>query len=100
MATSYSKNIHLFKFVCMHWTFTFHFPPAWTLKQLFYLTFCFLIATIFGIIDNYYTMENLKKMEENKIKLRTIYPKNNENFKNSKPRVQFIGSCKKMIVMK
>ena len=45
-------------------------------------------------------MENLKKMEENKIKLRTIYPKNNENFKNSKPRVQFIGSCKKMIVMK
>ena len=34
-------------------------------------------------------MENLKKSVENKNKLRTIYPKNKDNFKNSKPRVQF-----------
>ena len=28
-------------------------------------------------------------MEENNNKLRTIYPKKHENFKDSKPRVQF-----------
>ena len=40
--------------------------------------------------------ENLKKQSgENKSKLRTIYPKNHENFKNSKPRAQFTGSYKK-----
>ena len=33
-------------------------------------------------------MENLKTSGENKNKLRTIYPKNHENFKNWKPRVQ------------
>ena len=32
---------------------------------------------------------NLKKLGENKNKLRTTYPKNHEHFKNSKPRVQF-----------
>ena len=31
-----------------------------------------------------------KKSGKNKNKLRTIYPKNHENFKNSKPRVQFL----------
>ena len=34
-------------------------------------------------------MENLKKSEKNKNKLRAIYPKNYENFKKSKTRVQF-----------
>ena len=34
-------------------------------------------------------MENLIKIGKNKNKLRTIYPKNHENFKNSKPRIQF-----------
>ena len=35
-------------------------------------------------------MDNLEKnREKNKIKLRTIYPKNCDNFKNNKPRVQF-----------
>ena len=34
-------------------------------------------------------MENFKKSGENKNKLRTLYPKNQENLKNSKPRVQF-----------
>ena len=33
-------------------------------------------------------MENLKKIVKNKDKVRTIYPKNHENFKNSKCRVQ------------
>ena len=35
-------------------------------------------------------MENQKNSEENKNKLRAIYPKNNENLKNSKPN--FTGS--------
>ena len=34
-------------------------------------------------------MENLKNIGKSKNKLRTIYPKNHESFKNSKPRVQF-----------
>ena len=35
-------------------------------------------------------MKNRKKKSgENKNKLRKIYPNNHENFKNSKPRVQF-----------
>ena len=34
-------------------------------------------------------MENLKNPGENKNKLRTIYPKNHENFKNNKSRIQF-----------
>ena len=34
-------------------------------------------------------MENLKKTGKNKNKLSPIYPKNDENFKNSKPRVKF-----------
>ena len=32
-------------------------------------------------------MEKKLKNGENKNKLRTLYPKNHENFKNSKPRV-------------
>ena len=40
-------------------------------------------------------MENYKKTGENKNKLRTIYPKNHESFKNRKPRVHFTGSCRK-----
>ena len=34
-------------------------------------------------------MENQKKSGENKNKLKTIYPRNHENVKNSKHRVQF-----------
>ena len=37
-------------------------------------------------------------MGENKKKLRTIYPKNHEDFKNSKPRIQFYWFKKKRIV--
>ena len=34
-------------------------------------------------------MENFKKVGKNKNKLRLMYPKNPENFKNNKPSVQF-----------
>ena len=55
----------------------------------FFLTFCSIITSISGIINHYCIIENKKKLGENKKKLRTIYPKNHENFKNSKPKVQF-----------
>ena len=55
----------------------------------FFLTFCCVITMISGIIDHYGIMEIKKKLGENKNKLRTIYHKNHENFKNSKPRIQF-----------
>ena len=54
----------------------------------FFLTFFCIITPISGIIDHYCIMENFKKSRENKNKLRTIYSKNYENFKNRKPRVQ------------
>ena len=56
-----------------------------------FLTFSCNITPISSIIDHYSIMENLKKSEKNKskLKLRTIFPKNYEDFKNSKPRVQF-----------
>ena len=54
-----------------------------------FLTFCCIITPISGIIDHYSVTENKKNSKKNKTKLRTIYPKNYENFKNSKPRVQF-----------
>ena len=57
----------------------------------FFLTFCCIIAPVSGIIDHYCIMENSKRIEENKNKLRTIYTKNPENFKSSKPKVQFYG---------
>ena len=46
----------------------------------FFLTFCCIITPISGIIDHYCIIEK---------KLRTIYPKNHENFTNSQPKVQF-----------
>ena len=41
------------------------------------------------IIAHYCIMGNLKKNREKIKALRTICPKNKENFKNCKPRVQF-----------
>ena len=32
-----------FKFVCIHWTFKFHFCPAWALKQVFFFLSDFLL---------------------------------------------------------
>ena len=55
----------------------------------FFVTFCYIITPIFGIIDHFCIMENLKKSGKNKNKLRTIHPKNHENFKNIKPRFKF-----------
>ena len=43
----------------------------------------------------------LKKSGKNKGKLRTRYPNNHENFKNSKPRVRFYWFlCKKRVLVK
>ena len=53
----------------------------------FFLSFCCYMPLISGIIDHYCIMKSLKKLGKNKNKLRTIYAKNHENFKNSKPRV-------------
>ena len=55
MSTSYSKNMHLsnlFVYSCM------------SIKTglLFFLTFRCIIFPIFGIIDHYCIMENLKKI--------------------------------------
>ena len=63
--------------------------------RFYFLTFCCIITSISGIIGHYCIMENLKKSGKNKNKLRTIYPKNHENFKNSKPRIQFYWFLKK-----
>ena len=51
----------------------------------FSFCFCCIITPISGIVVHYHIIENLKKnLEKNKNKLITIYPKNHENFKNSK----------------
>ena len=57
----------------------------------FSLNFGSIITPISGIIDHYSLYhENLKKKSgKNMNRLRTIYPKIHENFKNSKPRVQY-----------
>ena len=51
----------------------------------FFLTFCCIIFPFFDVIDHYSIMSKfLKHLRENKNKLRAIYPKNHDNFKNSK----------------
>ena len=53
-------------------------------------SFCCIIDPISDIIDHYCIMEKVKtKSRKNENKLRTIFSKNYENFKNSDPRVQF-----------
>ena len=60
---------------------TFFFLSDFLLYQ--YSDFCIILYyTVFWKI-------NEKNREKNKNKLRTIYPKNHENFKNNKPKVQF-----------
>ena len=63
-----------------------------------FLTFCCIITPISDIIDHYCIMENFKKSGENDNKVRTIYPKNHENFKSSNPRVQFYWFLYKKVV--
>ena len=59
-------------------------------KRSIYLSDFLLYHTpISGIIDHYCIMGNFKKTGKTKNKLKTIYPKNHESFKSSKPRVQF-----------
>ena len=45
-----------------------------------------------------YYGKSFKKSRKNKNKLRTIYPKNHENFKNSNLGSNFTGSCKKRVL--
>ena len=56
---------------------------------LFFLTFCCIITPILVLWIITVLWEIFKKSRENKNKLKTIYPKNHENFKNSKSKVQF-----------
>ena len=83
MTTSYSKNIHLSNLLV-------HIAHSSFMSISFFLHEHCLIPPISSIIDHYCIIENLKKSGKNKNKLRTIYPKNHEIFKNSKPRVQFL----------
>ena len=54
------------------------------------LLYHLIITLTSGIIDHYcITTKNKKKLRKNKNELGTIYPKNHENVKNRKPRVQF-----------
>ena len=66
------------------------YTPVWALKQVFFFfqTFCYIIIPISGIMGHYSMMVNYNKNQK-KNKLRTIYSKNHENFKSSKPRLQF-----------
>ena len=50
-----------------------------------FLTFCCIITPTFSIIDHYCNMKNFKRIGEKK--LRITYPKNHENFKNSKVKI-------------
>ena len=63
----------------------------------FFLTSCCNITPIAGITDykQLYYGQFRQKSGKNKNKLRTIYPKNHEHVRNSKPTVQLYGSYKK-----
>ena len=81
MTTSYSKNI-IFQILISS-----------------FISLDLFTFQVSGITDLYCIMDYLKNREENKNKWRTIYPKNHENFKNSKSRAQFYWfSYKKSLV--
>ena len=80
----------------IHWIFStkildgLYWKWAHWNSSLFFLIFYFIITLICGITDHYCIMEKkFKKSGKNKNNLKTIYPKNHENLKNTKPRVQF-----------
>ena len=87
MTTSYSKNIFTYQ-ICLH-----------TLGIQVSLSSCMSIKTglsdflLYNYSDFWFYRSWLhyekfkKKSGENKNKLRTVYPKNYEQFKNSKPSV-------------
>ena len=90
MTTSYSKNIHLsnlFIYFTLDSQVSRSSHTSIKTDLFFFLIFCCISIPISGIIGHYYIMESLKKSGKNTNKLRTIYPKNQENFKNNKPRV-------------
>ena len=64
------------------WFLLYHYSDFWYYKSLLYY------------------VKFKKKSGENKNKLRTIYPKNHENFKNRKPRVQLYWFLQKRRVYK
>ena len=69
-------------------------------RSFFFLIFCCIVTPVSGTIDHYCTMENIKKYrEKNRNRLRTIYPKNHKNFKNSKCKVQYYLLLYKMSVL-
>ena len=89
-------NDHILCLLSIYWTFKFHFPPAWSLKQAFFsfwVSVESLLRFLVLYINHSYVMENFKKSGEIKSKLRKIYPNNHENFKstNSKSRVQLLA---------
>ena len=46
----------------------------------FFLTLCYIINLIPGMIDHYCIMENVKRNQET---IKTMYPKTHESYKNS-----------------
>ena len=80
---SCSSLIHSFNTLWLYW--------KWALKQVFFLSdFLFYHYFDFWYYRSLLYYGKFKKESGNdKSKLRTIYPKNHEKFKNSKPRVQF-----------
>ena len=61
----------------------------------FFLTFCCIILRFLVLQIITVLWEIKKKLGKTKNKLKTIYPKNHESFKSSKPRVQFYWFLKK-----
>ena len=92
MTTSYSKNIHfsnLFVYYSLDSQVLLSSCISIKTGLFFFLTFCCIIIPISGILDLYCIMKKLKISGENKNESKTIYPKNHDNFKNSKPRVLY-----------
>ena len=70
----------------------------WALKRFFFLSdFLFYHYSDFCYCRSLLYYGKFRK--KNREKIRTIYPENDENFKNSMPRVQFPGSYKKRIYL-
>ena len=102
MATSCCMNIHLPNLFVYYTLDSQVFLSSYmsiNADLFFILIFCCIIIPMSGIIDNYCIMENLQNSVENKNKLITIYPKNHENLKSSKPRVNVTGSYRKRVYL-
>ena len=92
MITPYSKNINLSSLFVYYTLDSQVSLSSYMSIKTGLFSFCLSIVSLFRflVIQNITVLWKIfKKLGENKNKLRTIYPKNHENFKNSKPRVQF-----------